>query len=39
MGLPILLFIDLCLEGGMRDGYVHGGVYFFLVGLWFGRVL
>ena len=28
MGLPMVVFyLDLCLDGGMRDGSAHGGVF------------
>ena len=38
-GCSLFYFTDLCLEGGMRDRYVHSGVYLFLADVWFGRVL
>jgi len=31
MGLPIVVFYGSRIGGGMRNGYVHGCVYTFLV--------
>jgi len=31
MGLPVVVFMDLCLDGGLRDGFAHDSVLFILV--------